>query len=1387
MTAQDRHIRLKLLTLVLCSAAYADLCRRAGDSWIFLRLYTTANNMAPYLLPTDSWDARMVNVIKNIPEAVAPLANRLASLLCLLMRFKELQSNVNSRPGCLLSSVGGLSGVLISINSEVVTALPGQVNHLLKSLEHLLNQSEQGDITDNCWDQLDVALGCLFRFASLGLTSVGRNKQQQEEELERLAFVHWRWLCKAMAPLLHALGWTEISDMMKQYQRRFDGLGLDRQSCTRLRACLTSLSFPRPRQNVEDIKISADLEELDKWTSMQGGTRIEFILQHGQELEAVIRDIAAGSKNLQEACCLLLRRKRSFEPIKKCSAKSFFSLQLNALRARLSELTKNEDLVSKDVFLPVNLKLLCLDRNSSSVEANARKILHWYHNPSFDIIRYMEHNPVSGQLNWNHPTTSVTSSASLCEIHETLLQSSGNLPLVSCEDKRSQLADAVKLMKGFQSQPDQMNQAWNSMTQELEGLLKGMIMIVGGNPQSSIQSSLTCLLAESTTDSNLTPILTKLEQIFVLDTKRDHSICMQLEVSLNLLKFHLFASLGAIDPAEKAALKFRHTLDQLAEIETRLRVMDTFTVSVGTRHPHRALLAARQERLLAKQVRQQSKMAERGGYSFASLSNAIRHFRTGLGAVSTVVELLERLDQLCVHSELGSALDEASVWCLSAHKFATSLLELHSPAFPDLVVPVVEPVARLVFAFADLANHVREAYARSKYPDLDTVLITLASPVSTKLLSDRLRFLLRPDLPTLVGPQHDIPLLRSAAVAMKKSLLYCHLLRVEGNLVSELVLRLIASWRHELQLKQEKKEEEEAAFKTQTMCEDKDEEAEMEEEYSRLFPSFREAFADLIQSDILEDDKVCEHKDKKSSSTFSEQRLNQLKQLASFILEYLTADKAEGFAAMNQVDFQQRFAMVNRLAAMLPGVASSGLEAALVPSFTAVSNLIISRHSQNQTQGSSASSYNFYLDPNVEETQLVRPLLTVVGRAVDQLLEQFPENPVLEQILVVRDRILLLPITSPLAKCLTGLEFLLAACQEWEKNAHRGVSLQTVMDAASNLILRWRRLELANWRSLLLGGSGLAGLRREAAESYWLHVAAVVLEAKKKAETVQALVRFVEAASLADFQTRLDILASAQRMLQLMSAGVPTRRWVGACLANLHSYYSRFKPAVDAAVNGHLKASEKLVTEFVRMTRWKDTNFWSVKTMVDKTRKTMHKTLKQFVKAVSTPCTPSLVDAGDPEESATGLKSSSAELVIATTAAVAPKAPRHIQTIYNVQMKPVGSFVRLSRKAFTLSQTIGQQMSSLSLLEDIADLVPSIATELETLASLKVDETKSKEQRKSQAGHIQQRKRRALNDLFKALQGLGLSYRYGLMTSSNSLANRDGNQLVKPICFHSLI
>ena len=68
------------------------------------------------------------------------------------------------------------------------------------------------------------------------------------------------------------------------------------------------------------------------------------------------------------------------------------------------------------------------------------------------------------------------------------------------------------------------------------------------------------------------------------------------------------------------------------------------------------------------------------------------------------------------------------------------------------------------------------------------------------------------------------------------------------------------------------------------------------------------------------------------------------------------------------------------------------------------------------------------------------------------------------------------------------------------------------------------------------------------------------------------------------------------------------------------------------------------------------------------------------------------------------------------------------------------------------------------LVGEVKDLPPFLVAEMEKLRALTPDLKRSKEEQKKQAGFLQQRKRAGLNDLFKTLKALGLSYRYLLFT-----------------------
>merc|ERR1739842_70027 len=110
-------------------------------------------------------------------------------------------------------------------------------------------------------------------------------------------------------------------------------------------------------------------------------------------------------------------------------------------------------------------------------------------------------------------------------------------------------------------------------------------------------------------------------------------------------------------------------------------------------------------------------------------------------------------------------------------------------------------------------------------------------------------------------------------------------------------------------------------------------------------------------------------------------------------------------------------------------------------------------------------------------------------------------------------------------KFVVGLETVLAKAQEWERNAHGGVSLMTQLEAITHQIIEWRQMELAAWKSCLDTVE-----HREALEGrkWWTHLYDILKEAAtgnvKVMDLLNPLKQFFEGALLGDFKVRLDML-----------------------------------------------------------------------------------------------------------------------------------------------------------------------------------------------------------------------------------------------------------------------
>ena len=84
-----------------------------------------------------------------------------------------------------------------------------------------------------------------------------------------------------------------------------------------------------------------------------------------------------------------------------------------------------------------------------------------------------------------------------------------------------------------------------------------------------------------------------------------------------------------------------------------------------------------------------------------------------------------------------------------------------------------------------------------------------------------------------------------------------------------------------------------------------------------------------------------------------------------------------------------------------------------------------------------------YQDGDAREAKLLcAPVAAFVARVQD-LLREFPEHAILEQLVMVAQRLMAMPLSSPLGRLLAGLELLHRKALEWEGYAAAHVSVRT--------------------------------------------------------------------------------------------------------------------------------------------------------------------------------------------------------------------------------------------------------------------------------------------------------------------------------------------------------
>lgn len=816
-----------------------------------------------------------------------------------------------------------------------------------------------------------------------------------------------------------------------------------------------------------------------------------------------------------------------------------------------------------------------------------------------------------------------------------------------------------------------------------------------------------------------------------LETRSDAASRGRGWMLLGCVQLFLFADLGPIDPVRKEALRSRYRGENAAELQLSVLIERLQSAILGEKRSSTRtdrLNETRFENSADHPVRPPSRL-------FSSLREEVENFSSNVASFRSTFERMERLNELHSEGETGGSrerLHEAEIWRRSLERFSAKLERNFLPGFPDLVSPILSAVSSLRHGLSILTHHA------PRPPTISHELLRF--PVAGRCQEDYLNL-----VKLCSSDQVTDPASRMAKIALMELENLSLAVRSGGETgpLMEQLVRILngirTAWREREKRREEEESERESLFRSKGGKREEEEEQEQE---------FRDMFPDHGSGDFLDFREGGEE----SSSRGEERRVageeetswrdaRIVREIHSSVLRNCcSVAEDRGFEPDFLRPLAQRYELLGRGMKTWPEDISSRL-------LPALNVVLISRSSSSLKRG---ETYNFYKNPNVDEVERCRPLFEGLLARIDELASEWPENPLLNSIRTIIDRVFGFPVDSPLSRYLTGVELLLAKMKQWEENARHDVSLAGFIESFGGAVLRWRRLEFLRWNDTL---ELVEDESRADSSKWWFHLFDLTDEyvanedGSRKGRLVESLQRFLTESPLIEFEDRLDLI----RLFHLHHSHArlgkeeerERRKELLAVLWNVHLYYARFADDVRARIKASKEPVARRLRDAIKIARWSDSSYWSVRSTGEKTRRTLHKFAREYRKALAENVAAHLTLKTEGSSSRRGLPCQPSDFLV---------DPGQDSCSIEIGTRKLG---RLGAKARRYCERV---ISSHDYPRIRGDIEAFIVDCLEESEALRMEKSRSNAQRK----------RMALANYFKTLATrLGVSYRIGALAWKN--------------------
>ncbi|XAR49907.1 hypothetical protein NMG60_11004090 [Bertholletia excelsa] len=385
--------------------------------------------------------------------------------------------------------------------------------------------------------------------------------------------------------------------------------------------------------------------------------------------------------------------------------------------------------------------------------------------------------------------------------------------------------------------------------------------------------------------------------------------------------------------------------------------------------------------------------------------------------------------------------------------------------------------------------------------------------------------------------------------------------------------------------------------------------------------------------ELLSEEDVTEKKGEKDDDALEEEwnsmqdALNSTVDIHNQLFGSMDLVQAPGLLETSTAEclssFLESYMLGGRMISGFKGLQSSSLDSKLAPEH--LFRLCLEYDQKFCSARKPSYSYNFYKDSNAPVMAEMVDKVTALQLRILSLSTEWNNHPALQKILDVIDMILAIPVSTPLAKALSGLQFLVNRVRVLQETVSK-FPLSGELEPIFHLVSSWQKLEFESWPACL---DEIQVQFEINAGKLWFPLYSVLRHrhsaevAEYDRSTILSLEEFIQTSSVGEFKRRLQLLFAFHGHF---STGICQDSYVSPChlenvkiLYNIFGFYVQYLPRILEHVECARKKVELELKDLLKLCQWEHPESHVSIENSKRTRQKLRKLIQKYTDVLQQP------------------------------------------------------------------------------------------------------------------------------------------------------------------------